>query len=378
MLPIVKFGISKDEFDMTVKTGEALSRSLEDLSIVEIGRPFVKHTFSQTKCFASRTSAFGGEVPLEPLRGLRRALVDPKLDLIVCHAPILSLWNSRWWFRNIGTRRFLKLYLPLNSFFGPQFLRFKVRAPIAVIDYEDTPFLRRDDLFLLDRSLLWFKRELPIDHWQVFMRTVHDSVPTRRYRTLAKNRRRVEKFRPISLGPLIDPHRVYPTHPAVKTADIFFAGLIEGSSTVRERGLQQLKALQNDGYRIDIPTNRLNREEYLARAAAARLVWSPEGYGWDCFRHYETPLCWSVPLLNTPTIERYQPLEEGVHAVYYDVEGNGLATAAKRALACPEKLTEMAARAREHVIAFHMKDAIAKYVVSSTLEHHAAKSPMQS
>ena len=65
-------------------------------------------------------------------------------------------------------------------------------------------------------------------------------------------------------------------------------------------------------------TSRLSLPEFYQRAARAWLVWSPEGLGWDCFRHYEAPACGSVPVINQPNIERHQPLVHGEHAFYYD------------------------------------------------------------
>ena len=71
--------------------------------------------------------------------------------------------------------------------------------------------------------------------------------------------------------------------------------------------------------RIDIPRTAA-AEEFYRRCAQAWIIWSPEGHGWDCFRHYEALACGSVPLINQPTIERYRPLLDGVHALYYDPE----------------------------------------------------------
>src|SRR5439155_445835 len=83
--------------------------------------------------------------------------------------------------------------------------------------------------------------------------------------------------------------------------------------------------------------------EFLERCARAWLVWAPEGFGWDCFRSYEAAVCGSVPLMNRPTIERYQPLIEGVHALYYDVEPGELGRAVMAALADRDRLVAIAA-----------------------------------
>src|SRR4029079_6512621 len=99
-----------------------------------------------------------------------------------------------------------------------------------------------------------------------------------------------------------------PVGAAEKTADIFFTGRVAGSSTVRRRGLAELIALRDNGVRVDIPDNNLPLEDYLARCARAWLTWSPEGYGFDCFRTYEAAICGSVPVISRQTVDRYKPL----------------------------------------------------------------------
>src|SRR6202022_862497 len=102
--------------------------------------------------------------------------------------------------RSLCRRSALRGGIPYFRTFGQQMIRGRVNAPIAIWDWEDSPFIFRHNGFLLDRATLLFKRELPADHWRVFMRTVHERLPTPRFRMLDKHRRRVAKLRPISLG----------------------------------------------------------------------------------------------------------------------------------------------------------------------------------
>ncbi len=262
---------------------------------------------------------------------------------------------------------------PLSSVIAPQFLRLKRQLPLVVIDLDDTPFVRREDLFLLDQSTVWFKRELPVDRWQVFMRTHHASLPTGRYRHSLRAQERIEKLRPISIGVPIGTEAMFPQTPMKKTTDIFFAGMTTGSSYVRQRGIHELSALASKGIKVDAPSQRLSKEEFIRRAASAKLVWSPEGYGWDCFRHYEAPLCWSVPVINQATIERYQPLLDGEHAYYYDPEPGGLERVVVRALSDPERLVAMSAEARKHVLSYHTNSALVRYVLEHSLDRLALR-----
>ena len=95
---------------------------------------------------------------------------------------------------------------------------------------------------------------------------------------------------------------------------------------------------------------------------------SPEGLGWDCFRHYEAPACGSAPLINQPWLDRHAPLIAGEHALYYDVEPGGLTRAVTAALADKPALAKMAAAAQAHVMAHHTPQALARYVVEAARE----------
>jgi glycosyltransferase involved in cell wall biosynthesis len=258
--------------------------------------------------------------------------------------------------------------LPAFRGFGTELLRLRIAAPMVVLDLEDSATIPRSNLFLLDKAALYFKRELPADHWQVFAGTAHWRVPTPRFRAEERNRARIAKLRPISLGlPFEVAQRAAALPPAEreKTIDVFFAGRIRDSSTVRERGFAELVALRQEGYAIDVADAALPLDEYLARCARAHLVWSPEGFGWQCFRTYEAAVCGAVPLCSRGGIERYRPLLDGVHAIYYDVEPGELTRTVKAALADRGRLRAIGAAAREHVQAFHTPAAIARHIVDA-------------
>src|SRR6185437_8312425 len=248
---------------------------------------------------------------------------------------------------------------------GPELLRRPAHAKLIVLDHEDLPLINRDNLFLLDRCDLWFKRELPADRWRVFTRTAHAQLPTPRFRSDRRHAGWVEKLRPLSIGLPLSAEGLLPIPPAEKRADVFFSGRVEGSSTLRARGLAELKALAGQGVTLDIPDAPLPQPEFYARCAAAHLVWSPEGLGWDCFRHYEAPACGSVPLINTPPLDRHAPLIGGEQALYYDVEPGGLTRAVAAALADKPALARIASAGQAHVMTHHTPTALAKYVVEA-------------
>jgi hypothetical protein len=163
--------------------------------------------------------------------------------------------------------------LPFFRAFGLQLLRGRVAAPVAVLDLDDPAVIDRSNAFLLDRATAWFKRELPLDHWQVFTGTLHWRVPTPRFRSDPRQRARIAKLRPMTLGvpfPVLERPLPSPLPAAEKTADVFFAGRVQGSSTVRERGLDELMSLRAEGYRIDVPEQPLSLDAYLEHCARRR------------------------------------------------------------------------------------------------------------
>jgi glycosyltransferase involved in cell wall biosynthesis len=363
---------------------EAAARRISP-KILEIGPvPFMWQAFPDTTEFYSNWSE---EITSDPESGrqivslgtlprLARRLADPSFDLVAVHAPPFRPWGYRALVRGLFRRSMLSGNVPIFRGLSTVLLRFPVAAPIAVLDLEDATTIVRDNRSLLDKATLYFKRELPNDHWRVFAGTAHWRVPTPRFRAERRNRERIRKLRPLSLGLSFEVSRHDFSAPGgKKTTDVFFAGRIGNSSTVRERGLAELLALRQQGYAIDVSDAALPLEEYLARCRRAYLVWSPEGFGWQCFRTYEAAICGSAPLCNRSGIERYRPLIDGVHAIYYDVEPGELTRTVTAALADRERLRAIGAAAREHVRAFHTHAAIARHIVDTTAEI-AARSAM--
>lgn len=337
--------------------------------IVEIGpQPFVSLALPKETLFYSTQWP---NVELDPtqiipsLGALIGVLGRGDVEMVVVFPGFSAPWSLRHLNRSIFSRRLLEGRSPLIRAIAPELLRWRGRAPVVVVDLEDLPVINRNNLFLLDRCALYFKRELPADHWRVFLKTAHDNLPTPRFRAKPVQARRVAKLRPISLG-LPRPSRgLLPLSAREKRSDVFFSGRIADSSTLRAQGLAELRALAGQGVAIDIPEAPLPREAFYQRCAEAWLVWSPEGFGWDCFRHYEAAACGSVPLINQPTIERHAPLLAGEQALYYEPEPGGLTRAVEAALADRAALSRIAAAGQAHVMAHHTIDALARHIVDS-------------
>jgi hypothetical protein len=298
---------------------------------------------------------------------LRRLIASGHYDLIACSVNPLPLWRAdRGWFHNIVQL----LGRPFRCFhsFGLALLPWLLggsRVPVLVYNRKDAPILPPQNFGLLQHCTRFFIREVPQNNWNLFLFTSsrnEDVVNITRQELFRDN---IGKIRPMPLGfeqPLDD----YLAFAGTKTTDIFYAGR-NHSSTVRTKGLAQLEKLRELGYRVDVPDHPLARDEFLRRCAAAHIVWSPEGLGWDCHRHYESLLVGSVPLINSPTIERHHPLEDGVHCLYYSIEGDHLVQTVHAALADKERLRKISQQGRDHILRWHRHEQIVRYMIDETL-----------
>jgi hypothetical protein len=290
----------------------------------------------------------------------------PEYELIVFRCFGRFIWRPEHSWTLNGLRWLMRLFLQLCL------LRQRAQAQLVVIDLVDEMTIDRLDLWLLKRCDLYFKRELSQNAWTTLQRV---QPPHAEYNSLPANprfRRLADKFRPISIGitgaHLVELRDREPQRPdAVKKQyDLFFAGAVE-HSTVRQAGLQWLERLQQEGYSVYLSTERIDQQQFDELLSASWLCWSPEGSGWDCYRHYEACLAGSVPVINFPTIQRFAPLIHGVHCFYYAVEGDDLFQIIRAALTTKYRLKEMAAAAREHVLAHHTPNRVGDYILAESM-----------
>jgi len=357
------------------------SRALESLRILEIGHfQMCKLTLPrQTELVWTSTqldlpATTAAPLTLRGLARLWRALRTRQHDVIVVYVEQWAPWHWKA-FRHVISLHPLRTLLKL---FVIQTLRFVApRAPLAVIDLTEWGFIHRYNEFLLDRCTIYFKRELPFDRWRVFRRVSPGGFPASRFRRNPRNRRRLEKIHPLSLGCSND----HPSDGAFpeKTSDLFVALTVGASSTVRVEGLREITAaLGARGVKVDIAEGRLPRSEFFARMSKAWLTWSPHGFGWDCRRHYEAPLAFSVPVISAPTVVRQFPLIDGEHCFYYcPDEPDALTRAVMRALADRERLRRIAEAAHALVKARHVWPDRIEQLLRMTLGREAAPGGLQ-
>jgi len=303
---------------------------------------------------------------------LRRALREGKYDLVISCSNPDPIWRQD---RNAlsNAMKFLRKLILESSALGfylvPWMLK-GTKVPLAVYDWEDNTIIARKNWGLLRRATCYFKTQSPRDPFKAFL------FQDRRNDCLFNIVRQpvysdwVMKLRPVSIGITVPDDWSGPGDVEKKT-DVFFAGAAHYSWTRRE-GLRQLEELRAEGYNIDLHVTSstvpgIPSDQFLQRCAQAWLVWSPEGAGWDCMRHYWAPLTGSIPLLNHPDTRRHEPLIDGRHAFYYGVEGDDLKRVVRLALQDKERLRAMAPEARAFVLPRHTHAALADYLIGETL-----------
>jgi len=173
------------------------------------------------------------------------------------------------------------------------------------------------------------------------------------------------KLLPISLG-LPDPAPYPPAGP--KEFDVLYGhGADFRDKPLRDRLLGEL---QHECQRLNLHlklVDRVSKPEWIRLMGAARLVFSPPGVGWDCWRHYEAMMAGAIPLMTYPTVLRHQPPLDGVHGFYFAPEPGGLGRGLESAMNRQDRFPEMAAAGRRLVQEHHTWPKLREYVIQATL-----------
>ena len=255
------------------------------------------------------------------------------------------------------------------------------KCPLVGLDFNDAMTISDIALKVLERSCCYFKRELPADVQELLPKNASSAKRA----ILEKH---AHKLMPASLGLSADRLHNLPKDEHGKKHDIFFSG--DTSSEVRRREIHLMDELKARGVRVFRSDSRLSQQEFFRSCSESYLVWSPEGAGWDCFRHYEAAGCCSVPIMNTPCIKPYMPFVHQEHALYYRSEfenmsarnpeykmiTEGLVPTVTRAIDNRQKLLEMGRAARAFVLGHHTHEAIVNHIVATAEAlSHAGFSP---
>ncbi len=281
---------------------------------------------------------------LRLIRDLRRGAYDlvvlPAVSLGYAHD---ARWAKKLLRRAVGIAAASRLVAAVLELL----LRWKKNV-VVFADVSDLPPLSYEVCALVPGFLAYFKREYE---------------PAQ---TLRAGPRWEDVNRRVVPWSLFLPTTEVAPEPCLKEQDVFFAGAC--NSAARSEGLPRLRGLAARGVRVDVPDERLPYREFMRRMAAAWLVWSPSGGGWDCYRHYESAFAGSVPVIDAPPLGRPRPYDDPAECFYYRPEGDALEQTVLRALADKERLRAMAARARARVLAEHTRPALVTRMQATVVE----------
>lgn len=162
-----------------------------------------------------------------------------------------------------------------------------------VIDLVDRLFLNSEEIRVLGEADLYFKWNQPFDTSKLVRKF---GRPDPSHLELLESR-----LRGIPLG-LSDAryHRFRKFRTKEKKYDLFWAGNTGNSHRLRiVREMERISS--RHGLKTLILKTPVSPEEFCREAAASKVVLSPEGQGWECWRHIEAFALGSIPLMNAPT-----------------------------------------------------------------------------
>jgi hypothetical protein len=334
-----------------------------------VGEGLTRHLCAMSEpVFCSTKKPPYGSQPLtwSKFVSLRRRILAREFDLIVAYGCEETLWRPhRGFLPNLvhATKKIVTRF----PHFATRFLLPAIRESgtrLAIFDYDDLTIIPRMRWPYLETCHLYFKMHPALNLYKSFLfQTKRDHVLW----NVLKNPRYpkwMEKIRPISCGCPLEPYAEECLAPE-KKHDVFFSGGTH-YTPVRREGRRVLEQLQGEGLRICLP-ERVPHPEFLRLCSESWLTLSPEGAEWDSPRHYESALMKSVPVINYPTVRRYQPFIDGVHAIFYPPEEGLLADVIRRALADKPRLARIAEAGREHVLAHHVHAKLAEHIVTTSL-----------
>ncbi len=148
--------------------------------------------------------------------------------------------------------------------------------------------------------------------------------------------------------------------------DVFWAGTV--NSEQRRASIDAVRQLSAEGYRVRVVEGHLPFAEYLHLMSRSWLTLSPQGYGYNGFRHYESMLVGSVPVINRPDPPIVNDFRHGQNCFFYHTAQSDLNEVIRQALADRPRLLHLAEGLRSFVIDHHSTQAVGRYLLRRALE----------
>jgi hypothetical protein len=235
-------------------------------------------------------------------------------------------------------------------------------VPLAAIDFRDVSFVLSADWPLLQASTLYFKREL--FYWpQKSLLPLGELINFDRLRPLAA------KLRPFSWGtPASSLTQVSAQRAtmAERDIDLFMSGT---GNPIRRELFRRCQALAKRFPHLRIVANDqfISEEAYRDMLRRSKIVLCPESHACDNHRQYDVAAAGAVPAINWPNTQAYLPFLPDTHAIYFSLMGEDFENKMISSLENLDFLDRIATQSHAFVKTVKDRQAMARYVVESTL-----------
>ncbi|MBI1911467.1 MAG: glycosyltransferase family 1 protein [Deltaproteobacteria bacterium] len=237
--------------------------------------------------------------------------------------------------------------------------------PFIVLDDTDDPFIFPVDYELLSKSLIYFKRELPLDRFFTF-RLFEAKLSKQQKVPL------VEKILPLwlsydldSIAAFTNPDEIKPYNS--RSVDISYLTNLYMSYN-RLKLLPHLDNLEAKYKVVTTKQGKFDKKEFYGISKDSKISISLEGRGWDCAKHYELMICGSLMFITRPTMELAFNLIDGQNCVFVDSEFRDLEERVKYYLDNPQKSSEVAKNGYDLAKNQLTNDKLVDYVLEKTLK----------
>ncbi|MHA1370873.1 MAG: hypothetical protein ACTSRA_14320, partial [Promethearchaeota archaeon] len=236
-------------------------------------------------------------------------------------------------------------------------------VPVVGIEIRDASCLMFRNRMILEKSSVYFKRELPFDRFFMYYPDRLQPWKTKRKELFPY----FEKIYGIPLG--IEDDKYFELKKMRKnTKEIDILYIVTITNTLRNSALAYLEKLaKNTKYKIVLKES-VPFDEYCDLISKSKITISIAGSRWECFRHYEAIALGSIPMINRPTIDAvwWHDMPE---AIYFENTFVDFEIKLKEMLN-NEKIWQQCFEYMEKRIENYMLHSkIIDYIVKTSLEH---------
>ena len=146
--------------------------------------------------------------------------------------------------------------------------------------------------------------------------------------------------------------------PKERAIDVFFAGSLANQE--RRSAVEAVEVLREEGYNIEVIEGRISFSEYVERLRCSKIVLSPPGANWHCFRHYEVIAAGAEVMLKDPG-KTSTDIVADEHGHFYQKEED-LTHICREILEGKRKLKYSSSERMKFALDFHSRLGVGEYV----------------